>query len=87
MKTVVSVEGAPVGSGVGLVSKCSVVVVLEASESCRGRSAPARNLELQVREGDTVTFELLLEKRGAGAELFKLFFGDLIAGELERAYR
>jgi hypothetical protein len=54
MKIVVSIEGSPVGSGVGLVSK-SCSVVLEAS--CRGCSAPARNLELQVREGEI--FKLL----------------------------
>ena len=76
MKIVVSIEGSPVGSGVGLVSK-SCFVALEAS--CRGCSAPGpRNLELQVREGEV--FELL-DKRGAEVEMF---FGDLIAGE--RAY-
>ena len=75
MKIVVSIEGSPVGSGVGLVSK-SCSVVLEAS--CRGRSAPALNLELQVREGEM--FEHL-EKRGAEVEMF---FGDRVAGK--RAY-
>lgn len=75
MKIVVSIEGSPVGSGVGLVSKsCSVVL----EGPCRGCSALGRNLELQVREGGI--FELL-EKRRAEVEVF---FGDLMAGE--RAY-
>lgn len=75
MNIVVSIEGSPVGSGVGLVSKsCSVVL----ETSCRDCSAPARNFELQVREGEMFEF---LERRGAEVEMF---LGDLIAGE--RAY-
>jgi hypothetical protein len=75
IKTVVLVEGWPVGCGVGLVSRsCSVVP----EASWRGCNAPAQNLERQVREGKT--FELL-DKRWVEVEIS---FGEVIAGE--RAY-